>query len=68
MNAVLAFLDRLWTSFKARKAEKAARDLEAGKVILDQAQREAEAMEKARKELDATLSAAPAVPPPLPTP
>ena len=68
MNAILDWVDRVWTTLKARKAARAAADLEAGKVILDQAQREAEAMEKARKELDATLSAVPAVPPPIPKP
>jgi len=64
--AVTEFLSGLWAAYKARRAAKALEDLAKGKAILDQAQAEADEMEKARKELDASLSSAPAVPPPIP--
>lgn len=64
MNAILDFIDSVWAKFKARRAAKAAADLQAGADILAQAQREADEMEAARKSLDAELSATPATPAP----
>ena len=61
MGAVLDFLDRMWTAIKARKASKAAADVEAGKVIIAQAQKEADEMAAAGKSLDAELSTVPKV-------
>ena len=66
MNAILDFIDSVWAKFKARRAAKAAADLQAGADILAQAQREAAEMEAAAKELDAHLNGVPAVPPPAP--
>ena len=68
MNALLDFLDSVWARLKARRAAKAAADLARGQEIIDKAQAEADAMEAARKELDAALSATPAVPPAPPKP
>ena len=66
--AVIEFFSGLWAAYKARRAAQAQADLQAGKDILDQAQREAaemraaaEAME-ARKRLDTELSGVPIVP------
>ena len=68
MNALLDFIDSVWTRIKARRAAQAAADLARGQEIIDKAQAEADAMEAARKELDAALSATPAVPPAPPKP
>ena len=68
MNLILDFLDGLWAKLKARRAAQAAADLARGQEIIDKAQAEADAMEAARKELDAALSATPAVPPAPPKP
>lgn len=58
-NAVAEFFGALWARWKARRAAQALADLEKGKAILDQAQREADEMERARRELDAGLSGTP---------
>lgn len=55
MNALLDFIDSVWTRIKARRAAKAAADLQAGADIIAQAQREADEM-----------AAAASPPPPLP--
>jgi hypothetical protein len=59
--AVAEFFGALWARWKARRAALALSDLEKGKAILDQAQREADEMERARRELDAGLSGTPVV-------
>ena len=68
MNWLLDILDRLRAAYRARRSAQAMADLQKGKDILDQAQREAaemraaaEAME-ARKRLDTELSGVPIVP------
>lgn len=66
MNALLDFLDRIWTALKVRKAEKAAADLQRGAEIINAAEQEAREMEAAAKSLDAHLNGVPAVPPPAP--
>lgn len=53
MNALLDWLDRFWAALKLRKATKAAADVEAGKVIIDQAQREADEMRAAAEAAEA---------------
>ena len=60
-NAVAEFFGALWARWKARRAAQALADLEKGKAILDQAQREADEMERARRELDAGMSGTPVV-------
>jgi len=67
--AVVEFFSGLWAAYKARRAAQAQADLQVGKDILDQAQREAAEMaaaqaklDAARKELDASLSTTPTVP------
>jgi len=66
--AVVEFFSGLWAAWKARKAARAMADLQAGKDILDQAEREAAEMRaaadaaEARKRLDTTLSGVPIVP------
>ena len=68
MRAILDWLDQFWAALKARKAARAAADVEAGKAIIDQAQREADEMAaavaaaEARKRLDTDLSGVPVVP------
>ena len=68
MNALLDWIDRVWTAIKARKAAKAAVDVAKGAEIIAQAQREADEMRaaaeamEARKRLDTELSGVPIVP------
>ena len=68
MNAILSWLDSFWAAYKARRAAQAMADLEKGKAIIDQAQREADEMaaavaaQEARKRLDTELSGVPLVP------
>lgn len=70
--AVVEFFSGLWAAYKARRAAQAQADLQAGKDILDQAEREAAEMRaaadaaEARKRLDTTLSGVPLVPAALP--
>ena len=66
--AVVEFFSGLWAAYKARRSAQALADLQKGKDILDQAQREAQEMRaaaeamEARKRLDVTLSGVPLVP------
>ena len=66
--AVVEFFSGLWAAYKARRSAQALADLQKGKDILDQAQREAQEMRaaaeamEARKRLDVTLSDVPLVP------
>mgnify|MGYP000685682749 CR=1 FL=1 len=68
MNWLLDILDRLRAAYRARRSAQAQADLQAGKDILDQAQREAAEMRaaadaaEARKRLDTELSGVPIVP------
>jgi len=61
VNALLDWVDRVWTAIKARKAAKAAADVARGSEIIAQAQREADEMRaavaaaEARKRLDAAV-------------
>ena len=72
MNWLLDILDRLRAAYRARRSAQAQADLQAGKDILDQAQREAAEMRaaadaaEARKRLDTELSGVPLVPAALP--
>lgn len=65
--AVAEFFGALWARWKARRAAQAMSDLEKGKAILEQAQREADEMAaaaaaaEARKRLDTELSGVPVV-------
>ena len=68
MNWLLAILDRLRAAYRARRSAQALADLQKGKDILDQAEREAQEMRaaadaaEARKRLDTDLSNMPLVP------
>lgn len=68
MNWLLDILDRLRAAYRARRASQAMADLQKGKDILDQAEREAQEMRaaadaaEARKRLDTELSGVPIVP------
>ena len=68
MNWLLDILDRLRAAYRARRASQAMADLQTGKDILDQAEREAQEMRtaadaaEARKRLDTDLSGVPIVP------
>lgn len=68
MNWLLDILDRLRAAYRARRSAQALADLQKGKDILDQAQREAQEMRaaaeamEARKRLDTDLSGVPIVP------
>ena len=68
MNWLLDILDRLRAAYRARRASQAMADLQKGKDILDQAEREAQQMRaaaeamEARKRLDTELSGVPLVP------
>lgn len=62
MNALFDFFDMVGAAIKARLRRKAQADLEAGKKILAQAEREAKEMELASKR----ESTDPNWPPPIP--
>ena len=66
MNALLDFLDSVWARLNARRAAKAAADLQRGAEIINAAEQEAREMEAAVKELDSRLNTVPIVPPPAP--
>jgi len=52
VNALLDWVDRVWTAIKARKAAKAAADVARGSEIIAQAQREADEMRAAAEAME----------------